>query len=100
MTAACGATSSDVRGEIFVPALKHRLAGVALAAFAVPAVVLATGSAAQAHYQAVYQGYDYAVVYADHFSGRCATRRPSRAGTGHDVASASVGARRAALHAG
>jgi hypothetical protein len=49
--------------------LKHRLAGVALATLAVPAMILATGSAAQAHYEAVYQGYDYAVIYADHFSG-------------------------------
>jgi hypothetical protein len=56
-------------GRLFVPVLKHRLAGVAIAALAVPAMVLATGSAAQAHYEAVYQGYDYAVVYADHFSG-------------------------------
>lgn len=49
--------------------LKRPLARAALIAPTVAATVLATGTAAHAHYQTVNQGYDYAVVYADHFSG-------------------------------
>ena len=50
-------------------AVKRKLARVAFVALMVPITVLATGTAAQAHYATVSQGYDYAVVYADHFSG-------------------------------
>ncbi|MEV4619733.1 hypothetical protein AB0J74_13625 [Asanoa sp. NPDC049573] len=49
--------------------LKRRLAGIGLAAVAVPALLVSTTSTAWAHYQTVSQGYDYAVVYANHFSG-------------------------------
>jgi len=52
-----------------VSPIKRRLARAGTVAATVTAVVVATGTAAQAHYSAVYQGYDYAVVYADHFSG-------------------------------
>jgi hypothetical protein len=53
----------------FVRVFQHRLTRIGLASLAVPAVIFATGTAAQAHYEVVHQGYDYAVIYADHFSG-------------------------------
>jgi hypothetical protein len=52
-----------------VRVFKNRFTRIGLAALAVPVVILATGTAAQAHYEAIYQGSDYAVIYADHFSG-------------------------------
>lgn len=43
--------------------------GATLVVLLASALLLATEKPASAHYQQVFQGSDYAVVYADHFSG-------------------------------